>query len=155
MTTRFAARALVAALLASTAACSSEVPTAAGPSAEARLRRGDRPTAVAVAGLWDGQFPIPDRPNATREWTLNLVQRDEKLEGSLTTTLTTEEGRTFQSTSSLVSGSGISGRVVTVVFPTAEGAETKATYTAELSADGKSMTGWYSFGTQPITLVRR
>ena len=154
MTSRLASSALLALLLAGTADCSSDGPTASA-SAEPRLRRGDRPTAVSVAGLWDGAFPIPDRPNATREWTLNLVQRDEKLEGSLTTTLTTEEGQTFQSTSSLVSGSGISGRTVTVVFPTAEGAETKATYTAEVSADGRSMTGWYSFGTQPITLVRR
>ena len=56
---------------------------------------------------------------------------------------------------SLVSGSGGSGRVVTVTSPTAEGAEAKASYSAEVGADGRSMTGWYSFGAQPITLVRR
>jgi hypothetical protein len=154
MMTRLVSRTLVAVLLASTAACSTDGPTAS-PSADASLRRGDRPAAVSVAGLWDGEFPLPDRPTATRYWTLNLQQRDEKLEGSLTTILTTEEGQTFYNTVSLVSGSGISGRTITVQFPTGEGAEAKVSYTAELSADGRSMTGWYSFGTQPITLVRR
>ena len=124
MRTRLVSRALLAVLLAATGACSAELPTATSVSATPDLRRGDRPPALAVAGLWDGQYPIPGRPNATREWTLNLVQRDEKLEGSLTSTITTEEGQTFQSTSSLASGSVI-GRTVTVVFPTGEGAETK------------------------------
>ena len=155
VTTRLACRTLLALSLLAVAACSTDGPTGAAPTAEASLRRGDRPTALAVAGLWDGDFPLPDRPDATRSWTLNLVQRDEKLEGSLTTILTNEEGQTFYNTVELVSGSGIVGRTVTVQFPVSANAETKATYTATLSADGNGMTGTYAFASGPITLVRR
>jgi hypothetical protein len=158
MTTRLASRALLALLLASTVACSSDGPTASlSPSTDASVRRGGSATAAAlpVAGRWEGEYPFLDRPDASRRWTLNLVQRDEKLEGSLTTWVTTEDGRTLVGTSSLVSGSGVAGRTVTVRFPTGEGADTKVSYTAEVSADGQSMTGWYTFSAAPITLVRR
>jgi hypothetical protein len=157
MTTRLASRALLAVLLAGTAACSSDGPTAGRPAGDPSFRRGGSSTvpALSVGGLWEGEYPFAARPGATRYWTLNLVQRDEKLEGTLTSTVTTEDGRTLVSTSTLVSGSGVSGRMVTVYFPTGEGAESKVSYSAEVSADGQSMTGWYTYGTQPITLVRR
>ena len=157
--TSLASRTLLAVLLASTAACSADAPTA-GPSATPtaspsapNLRRSGSSSAVAVAGLWDGVVPS-DQPNVTREWTLNLVQRDEKLEGSLTQ-ITTNETGTYYSTTELESGSLITGRTITVRFAVAANAETKATYTATLSADGRSMTGTYAFAPGPITLVRR
>ena len=157
MTARLASRTLLALLLAATAACASDGPTGVAPADAPSFRRGGSSTApaLAVAGLWEGDYPFETRPDASRRWTLNLVQRDEKLEGSLTTWVTTEDGRTLVSTSSLTSGSEIVGRIVTVYFPTGEGAESKVSYSAEVSADGKSMTGWYTYSAQPITLYRR
>ncbi|MBP2647259.1 MAG: hypothetical protein H6Q77_883 [Gemmatimonadetes bacterium] len=95
---------------------------------------GSAPTTPAnYTGTWVGDYTVSLQPGVTYVGTLVVSQTG----SSITGTLTTNAGRTAN-----VSGI-ISGRHMTATFTYTDGCVGSASATANLSADGQTVTGQY------------
>jgi hypothetical protein len=154
MSLRFASRALLAsaALFAATA-CSSDSTLATAPGTETSFARGSSTTpAVNVAGTWSATLPGTAGAADSTQWSLYLTQRDDRLEGSLIRILYVN-GTSLLSVSAIRRGF-ITGTSIGLEFDRGEGAETATTFSATVSDDRTSMTGFHSRYANQITLRR-
>lgn len=159
MTLRPAFLAVAAALLAA-AACAPETALVSAGAAPQLARGGggggsNPPAAIlSVAGTWSGTYRRTPTPGDTTQWSLNLQQRGDRLDGGLIR-IAYLNGAVASASGSQIKSGGVVGQSVTVSFAGGEGAETKPTFSAAVSADGRRMTGSYSYLPNPITLTRR
>jgi hypothetical protein len=128
-----------------TASCRSASPPARGSSS-------DTP-AASVGGSWTTTTPSATNPSDSTRWSLYVTQRDDRLEGSLTR-ISHSNGASYPGVSAIKRGS-IVGQGVSLEFDRGEGAEAPTAFSATVSDDGRSMTGFHSRYPEALTLVRR
>ena len=145
----------LAALL-TAAACTSEAPTAPSSAAAALAKGGGgggTPPApvTAVAGTWTGTQYSATNPGDSTRWSLSLSQKDERVEGTLFRVYYFR-GTVSSSASRIKSGSVVGQSLGVTFISAAESAD--PSFSATVSAVGRSMTGFYSYNPDAVTLTR-
>lgn len=153
------------------AACSSETPVAPTPATAPSLAKGSgnggggntpaptpTPTpapTVSVAGTWTGTYQRNPAPGDTTQWSLNLTQKGDRLEGGLIFIAYANGAVLSVSTSSIRKGTIVENKYIGLEFPKGEGAEVSPRLDATVSDDGRTMVAVHSRYPQFITLTRR
>lgn len=141
--------------LSAAAACAPEAPVGVADAAPrlARGSSGGSTPIISVAGNWAGTYRSATDPSDTTQWSLNLRQNGDRLEGGLVR-IYYVDGTSAVGVSAVKRGS-VSGQNVSLEFDRGEGAEVGPTFSGTVSDDGRTMLGFHSRYPEPVTLTRR